>query len=183
MTEVKVRCYRCKKDKNEEDFDIRVNGERLKKCKSCDVKTRTCCIHNVNKLCCKICYGFKCPHNKTRQRCKECKKLGVGGNDLCCHYKEKYRCIDCKLPNETEKYYNSACGSKVLNREINICLHNTTKKHTNYIEKTMKPKEEKVIPDGCIECECGSIMKNHWNNIRLHKQTKKHKQFLDNEKS
>ena len=46
---------------------------------------------------CSKTYYDGCVHHKLKNRCRECKKLGVGGNYLCdLHYHRKDTCKKCK---------------------------------------------------------------------------------------
>jgi len=73
-----VKCLRCKCYRSEASF-FNDKGRRLKSCQHCrdiGVKSREKC---------------KCPHNRQKSQCRECK-----GSSICEHDKRRRQCIECK---------------------------------------------------------------------------------------
>ena len=67
------------------------NGAHLKKCEAHGKKKGFCAIcPDWGSLLC-MAHG-----GKRRDRCKECKKAGIGGSALCEHLKQKHQCPQCK---------------------------------------------------------------------------------------
>ena len=84
------KCNICKKELNDDSFDMRKDGKALlKTCHTCNAKRY--CIHNKLKSRCIDCGGGSiCEHNRERHMCKIC-----GGGSFCEHKKRRSRCIDC----------------------------------------------------------------------------------------
>ncbi|KAJ3218114.1 hypothetical protein HK099_005189 [Clydaea vesicula] len=87
------------------------------------------CKHD--KIRCRECHGFGCPHGRQRSRCKDC-----GGSEICIHSKVKYHCKECKgsgiCEHGKQKLHcrpcilNSTCKHLIKKRDCNECNHKTS---------------------------------------------------------
>jgi hypothetical protein len=90
------KCPRCKCYWKPDDTDIKSSGLYCKTCKKCreiqkKSREKNKCPHNKQKQRCKECDGSQiCIHNKRKSQCKEC-----DGSQICIHNKRKSTCREC----------------------------------------------------------------------------------------
>lgn len=109
------KCPRCRVNLALEHFEVKRNGDLMKRCnfcrqKSAEYRNKNKCEHGRQKQACKECKGSRmCDHGKIKYRCKECGGIAFcehgkrkqeckecGGNQMCEHGRRKCRCKECE---------------------------------------------------------------------------------------
>jgi len=122
----KIKCGRCKVLLPSDHFSQKRSGDFMKCCMECNRKNREYdnsnkCPHNKRKNRCIECKGVSmCEHARIRSTCKDC-----GGSEICEHSRKKNQCKDCKGSTMCEhgkrKYTCVKCGGSTM------CEHNRVK--------------------------------------------------------
>jgi hypothetical protein len=126
MEEVKHEiCKKCKCGRLPSEF-LSDKGRKLKTCEKCRAFGRMNvkkCPHDKRKSRCRECKGSSfCIHDKIKSRCRECK-----GSSFCVHDKIKSRCRECKgssfcIHDKIKSRCRECKGSS-------FCIHDKQKKH------------------------------------------------------
>ena len=126
-------CTHCKKLLTLDKFKTKKDGKFTKRCIICDNKKSPKCEHNNRRNRCRECkisgIGGEslCSHNKPKDYCKECKKIGEGGGSICIHQKRRNRCKECKalgIGGESLCIHNIDKSDCKKCMGGSICIHN-----------------------------------------------------------
>ncbi|XP_057299286.1 uncharacterized protein LOC130629926 [Hydractinia symbiolongicarpus] len=159
-------CTHCKNYLSLNNLRIKGNGQRTKQCIRClniaiASQKRTKCPHQKRRSECKECKGSQiCPYERQRKQCKECK-----GSQICPHKKLRYRCKECKgsqiCPHQRRRSICGDYGGGSICRHqrvrsicrncggAGICHHQKQRRHCSIYD-----------PSGHLACAVGSRIHN-----------------------
>jgi len=146
----KRKCTRCKVSLPiESNFEKSRSGEYYKQCNQCREKRRIYSREYKKK--------YKCEHNKRKDRCRECKQLGIGGGSICDHNKRRTRCRECK---ENSIGGSELCDHYIRKEQCDKCYIDVkpylqNKFFNPYIRDNLDQIDECPFC-GITNCNCGS---------------------------
>ena len=149
------KCNVCKCYWKPNDTDIGSSGLTFKSCKKCrerqkEIREKNKCPHDKIKSTCRECKGSGfCNHDKIKSRCRECK-----GGSICPHDKIKSTCRECKggriCPHDKHKSTCRECKGS------SICPHDKQKSTCRECKGSSICPHDK-IKSKCRECKGSSI--------------------------
>ena len=142
----KRRCTRCKVNLSLSDFLQKRWGEYYKQCQLCTEKTR------------KWAAKYKCPHNRQKSTCKECK-----GSCVCEHNRIRRQCSLCGNPR-----IKARCIHKRIKYQCKVCdfqgyLSNIVR---NGVQRALKKNIKSKITAEYLGCDFESFKKHIENQFK-----------------
>src|ERR1035437_7375230 len=95
-----------------------------------------------------------CSHSKRKDRCRECKKLGVGGNGICQHGIDRYSCHACGGSSICEHHRNrhscSLCKPELMYK---IYIRNARRRGESLVGFMVLEEFLELIKRNCWFCD------------------------------